>query len=324
MTYRNKLLLKRFLIVFAILVVIVAIALLIGFTYLGRYVVYTEDGAHFSTQVQSSAADLASARPQISGTPQLVYGESIYETPSTFESDVKLMRSDEINGLYLDYGTLKDGSTLNSVEFSENGYNTLMLEMRVAGSEILSTPDVITLIDRAKNQDISLVAKISCLDDSDFALAHGNDALPIEGGALWVCSTGRYWLDPTSDVVQDYLCSMILELVDMGFDEVVLDNFEFPLSTGIYYPSDRTRDDMLVDAYQAIEETIGIRCTLGIYVSDPETGHQAFDCAEHLYIAYENGGSVQTYAENHQDYYMVFLTSSHDTRFNDYGKIYIS
>ena len=41
MTYRNKLLLKRALIVLGIILLVLLIAGLIGFSYLGRYVVYT-------------------------------------------------------------------------------------------------------------------------------------------------------------------------------------------------------------------------------------------------------------------------------------------
>lgn len=321
MTYRNKLLLKRALMILGIVLLVLFIAGLIGFSYLGRYVVYTEDGAHFSfhSQAPSASAPVQAAAPIES--PVLVTGASIQEESVLDETGGAALSASEVRGLLVDYGTLADETAISTVDLSAGNYNTLVLEMRVGGSAILDTPSVRALMTQAQSQNIRLVAMMSCLDDSTYALAHTKEALQISG-ALWMSDSGSYWLDPTNASVQNYLVAMIDQLTSMGFQEVILNNFTFPESSAIVYSSDQTREQLLQDAYKAIESSVSMDCTLGILVKDAEVGHQAFDLAEHLYVYFTDGSGLKSYVENHPDQYMVFLTSSHDTRFDNYGKIY--
>lgn len=321
MTYRKKLFLKRLAVVLGIAAAIIIVALVIGFYYLGRYVVYTEDGAYFSfhqdrhTQVEEGLTILP---PE---DPVLVTGDSILETEGLTDENIIRLSADEVNGLLVDYETLLDGSTLNAIDFTDSDYNLLILEMRSEGSEILNTQPVLTLMQRAKDQEVKLVAMISCLDDQSYALEHTEQALPIAGGPLWVSSSGSYWLDPTNEDVQGYVTNMILSLSNMGFQEVILNNFYFPESSYIDYSSDKSRQELLIEAYENIEEQVGIRCTLGILITDPTSGHQAQDYAEHLYVYYDEGSQLASYVANNPDHYIVFVTASHDTRFDNYGKI---
>ena len=236
MTYRNKLLLKRALIVLGIILLVLLIAGLIGFSYLGRYVVYTEDGAYFSFHSQAPTASQSVQAAAPIESPVLVTGASIQEDSILEDTSVSLP-ANEVSGLLVDYVTLNDPSAVSAVDLSTGQYNTLVMEMRVGGSDILQNDAVQALITRAENQDIRLVALMSCLDDSRYALAHTDQALPISGGALWMSDSGSYWLDPTQPDVQDYLCNMILTLHDMGFQEVILNNFTFPESDSIVYSS---------------------------------------------------------------------------------------
>ena len=324
MTYRNKLRLRRFLKILGIVLLVLFVLGLIGFSYLGRYVVYTEDGAHFSFHSQSpdSTASAPAAAPI--EAPVLITGASVHEESIDEGSSLESISSDEVSGLFIDYGTLSDPAAANTVDLSTGDYNTVVMEMRVGGSEILNSTTVQELIARAKGADIRPIAMISCLDDSSYALEHPKEALQISGGALWMSDSGSYWLDPTQSGVQEYLASMIAELTGMGFDEVILNNFTFPQSSAIVYNSDTSREELLQDAYKSLEKAVGLSCTLGILVKDPETGHQAFDLAEHLYVYYTDGSTLKQYVEDHPDYYMIFFTSSHDTRFDAYGKIYTS
>lgn len=323
MTYRQKLLLKRFLIFLGVLIVVVFLVLLIGFSYLGRFVIYTEEGARFSfNDPDTASSELVSDAP-VAGPeqPVLIIGDSIMEDPTLSDEDTIILEDHEINGLIVDYDTLVDGSTLNAIEFSENNYNTLMLEMRVEGSEILNNEPVLTLIKRAKNANVKLVAMISCLDDSAYAL-ETTKALPIEGGALWVSAEGTYWLDPTDEDIQDYITYMIMTLGEMGFDEVVLNNFYFPESTYIdFYDENYSRGELLLQSYQKIAEAVDSSITLGLFISDNTEGHQAFEAADHLYVYMKNGSYADDYLAKYPDRYIVFITESHDTRFENHGRI---
>ena len=233
MTYRNKLRLRRFLIILGIVLLVLFIAGLIGFSYLGRYVVYTEDGAHFSfhSSTPSAPESVQAAAPVES--PVLVTGSSILEESILEDSDSVALSDTEVSGLLVDYVTLNDPTAVSAVDLSTGAYNTLVLEMRAGGSDIVDTDAVRQLITRAQNAEMQLVAMMSCLDDSTYALAHTNEALAISGGALWLNSAGSYWLDPTQKNVQDYLVSMITKLESMGFQEVILNNYSFPTADSI-------------------------------------------------------------------------------------------
>lgn len=324
MTYRNKLLLKRIAIIVGILIAVVSVVLIIGFSYLGRYVVYTEDGAYFDFNAAEHMEDENDLNILPPDSAVLVMGESIYEPDALVDENIIRLSDDEVNGLLVDYDTLKDGTTLNAIELTENSYNMLVLEMRSGGSEILQTEPVMTLIERAKNQEIKLVAMMTCLNDIPYAEANGKQSLLVSGGDRYLTEGGSYWLDPTQEAVQDYLVTMINTLADMGFQEVILHHFSIPNDTSLtIYSSEKTYDEMLIEAYEAIEEKVGIKCTLSLLITDPTTGHQAFDAAEHLYVYYHDGSQLQEYIDNHPDYYIVFMTTSRDTRFNNFGKIMV-
>lgn len=324
MTYRQKLLLKRFLIFLGVLIVVVFLVLLIGFSYLGRFVIYTEEGARFSfNDPDTTSSELVSDAP-VAGPeqPVLIIGDSIMEDPTLSDEDTIILEDHEINGLIVDYDTLVDGSTLNAIEFSENNYNTLVLEMRSGSSGILNSEPVLTLIQRAKSQDIKLIAFMSCLNDISYAEEHSSQALSVYGGDYWLTSGGSYWLDPTNSAVQDYIIYMINSLSEMGFTEVILNHFYYPDDSAINFSIENlTRDEALVQAYQNIEDSVDNNSTLSLFISDPENGHQAFDYAEHLYVYYSNGSKLDDYLKNHPDRYIVFVTNSHDTRFENHGRI---
>lgn len=322
MTYRQKLLFKRILVILGILVLAVILALILGFSYLGRYVVYTEDGAHFSFHQQEDTSLTAQAPITVPESPVLVTGDSIWEDFALREELEKPLEDYEVNGLMVDYATLSDGTTLNEIDFTETDYNTLVLELRVEGSSILHSDAVDTLMRRAKGQGVKLIAMMSCLDDSEYALAHQSEALPIEGGALWMSSSGNYWLDPSVSAVQSHIIDLIMELIDMGFSEVILNNFYFPESESIVYDTgDQTRGDIAAQAFQNIQEKLDGRCILGLFVPNAQEGHQAFHLAEHLYVFMSSGGSVNQFDQTNEGRYIVYITDSHDTRFENYGKL---
>lgn len=323
MTFRQKLILKRTLIVLAILIALILVALFVGYTYLGRYVVYTEDGAYFSFNATESTVSEYEALTEAPESVVLVTGESIYEADFTGETIEAALDASDVNGIMVDYETLSAGVGLSSIEFSEEGYNTLVLEMRVAGSDILKTGAVTDLIARAKANNMKVIAIMSCLDDSEYALANLSHALPISGGALWIGEGGSYWLDPTNESVQDYLIGMMEELIDMGFDEILLNTFYFPESQSIVYNTgEYTRAELLTQAYDHLAAVVKNRCILGIYISNAaEMTHQAMYNAEHVYAYFASGASLKSYTEANPGVYLVFVTDSHDTRFADYGKI---
>ena len=320
MTYRNKLLLKRLVLILLCLAALIFVILLIGFTYLGRYVVYTEDGAYFSFHAPEQEPEPEQTVAALSSI-ELITGAPISANDVIGEAGISL-QDHEVLGTLLDYNTLKDGRSLNSIELGANGSNTLILEMRIADEDILSSSAVLKLIDRAHTQETWLVAVLSCLPDSQYALEHPVQALKIDGGALWVGSNGAYYLDPGNPDAIAHLTEIIRSLSEMGFDEVILNDFYLPNSDSLSYDYDgRDGSEIMAEAFNTLYDATMDYCKLGLLVKDPFEGHQLFYVADRIYVCYEDGASVKEFADTHPNQYLVFITSSHDTRFDRYGKV---
>jgi hypothetical protein len=321
MTYRNKLLLKRTLIVLGIILVVLFILGCIVFAYLGRYVVYTEDGAYFSFLAESTDDTSENGQKITLSSIDLVTGEPI-SADDVLGVDDHMPEADQVEGVLVDYETLVDGTTLNSIDLTAEANNTLVLEMRKDGSDLLDTESVEHLIARAEAQGTWLVAMISCLSDSNYAAAHEDQAIEVYGGTLWTDDNGNDWLDPAQSDVIDYLAQMVVQLADMGFDEVILADFYLPTDDRIDYDTgDQSRSEIVTAAYEDLLDATIDACKLSLLITDPTQGHQAFDAADRIYVYYQDGGTAKAYIDQHPDQYVVFITDSHDTRFEEFGKI---
>ena len=326
MTYHNKLLLKKCMKLLGIILGIVIILCLLLLLFFSKYLIFSENGVTFSfddsTSLEATHNSQVTAAP---ASPVLITGSSISATSNSSENSDTALSSEDIDGLMLSYSELSDDQTVYGVDLSSSTYNTLLLEMRDSGSEIISTPAVLDLISRAKSNGIHLLALLSCLDDSTYALENPTDALALSGGALWMNSEGNYYLNPSSSAVQEHIISLIGSLYTMGFEEIVLEQFEYPSSESIATDlGENTAEEIVQSAFNTIKDRVKSKCTLGLLITNPDNGHQAYDCADHLYVYFDSGTTIKSYKDNHPDNYIVFLTGSRDTRFDDYGKILTS
>lgn len=321
MTYRNKLRLKRILMVLVILLAALVLLGIILFTYLGRYVVYTEDGAHFAFHETSQNETPTAAPGPAPSQVEVVIGSAL-SAGDVLSGDSVSIPDSEIQGVLVDYNTLADGATLNEIDLSDDSINTLALEMRTQGSDILGTDPVLQLIQRAKSQEVRLIAVISCLDDTEYVHNHRSEGIVVYGDELWTDDNGNAWMDPTQDAVIDYLAGIIQDLSAMGFDEVVLRNFAISDSDRINFSTgDSTLAELVARAYNDLVDATIDTCDLGLLIEDPEAGHQAIDTADRIYVQFSDGSQIKEYAEAHPDHYLVFITESHDTRFDEFGKL---
>ena len=71
------------------------------------------------------------------------------------------------------------------------------------------------------------IARIPALRDYDYGLNHvPNGVHHSSGGYLYMDDDGCYWLHPGSQGTLSYLTQIIMELKGLGFDEVVLTDFQ--------------------------------------------------------------------------------------------------
>lgn len=81
--------------------------------------------------------------------------------------------------------------------------------------------------DLADAGDLYLVARVSCFRDPVLA-RNWVDPLMTKGGNVWYDRVGVPWTSPASQRAADYLSALCLELADMGFNEILLDNAGYP------------------------------------------------------------------------------------------------
>ena len=74
------------------------------------------------------------------------------------------------------------------------------------------------------------VARMSVFCDSYFVRAYPDAALHVENGGFWYDAASMAWLDPSNPQVLVYVTSLCQEYARMGFDEIALDYFSYPVN----------------------------------------------------------------------------------------------
>lgn len=77
--------------------------------------------------------------------------------------------------------------------------------------------------------DLYLTARISCFRDHCVGEKKAC-AIETNPGRRWYDEEGVRWISPASPQVQDYLIGVMSELSQLGFDEILLDNWGYPTS----------------------------------------------------------------------------------------------
>ena len=300
--------------------------------WLERYIVYTRDNdAQLDLTFNANEQVGEVAQPPASGDT----GITIYYN----EGDDAVELSNELtqlDGYYIDASMLTSNieEVWNNLDNLSSG-TAVMIELKGGyGSFYYSSslPDAITsqsvsvdavdeLIRELKSRGFYTIARVSAFRDYNYGLNHVNHGLPVAGKQyLWADQGGCYWLNPTSSTVQEWLASIVNELKNMGFNEVVLADFCFPASDKYTFNGDK--DAALLSAATYLLEKCGSNTfTLSFCVENA-----AFALPEgrsRIYLENINASSVGALAAQatvtDPDVRLVFLSENNDTRYNEYS-----
>ena len=84
--------------------------------------------------------------------------------------------------------------------------------------------------------DTYTIARLSCLLDPIAAKADVEGmGLKNTGGYIFYDGNNLNWLDPSKPAARQYLCGLAKELAEMGFDEILLDNWGYPAEGNLGY-----------------------------------------------------------------------------------------
>ena len=330
--YRTRRMLQRAGIIFAILALLFIIAWFCSVVFLQRYVVYTREGAMLDMSVSANDIIGEVARPPVGSTDISIFYN---------EGDDAINMSNEMlqmDGYFLDIDALKldiagawdlmeplGANTAIMIDL-KGGFGSAYYSSTLPGiltSSEISVASVDELIGYMHEKNFYTIARISALRDYNYGLNHVSAGLMhVNGLGLWPDEGHCYWLDPTKEETISWLTSIIKEIKNMGFDEVVLTDYCFPNTDKIRFNGDK--DAALIDAANKIIAEVGD----DDFVVSFQTSNYEFALPEgrtRVYfenVSATNIGMVSSKAAEgivEPERRLVFIAETNDTRFNAYS-----
>ncbi len=326
--YRTRRNLKRAGLIALVVLLCASLIYFCWFLWLGRYVIYTrQDGALIDKNQDPQVQEGNVAQPPESETVSIYYNEG--------ENAINTSRElTQIIGYYADTAALQDLPTLTQITKNLPTGTPVMLDVKdgkgrfyytstlssdhPSGLDIAGIDDLIQELDK---KGMYLIARVPAFRDYAFGLSNTANGLHVaSGGYLWADDDYCYWLDPTKQGTITHLIDIVTELKELGFDEVVLDNFCFPNTQDMKFSGDKT------EALNTAAKTLLTSCATGNFALSFIQNQEGFALPQgrsRLYltdVAAAQAASVAA-ASGVTDplVNLVFLTDVHDTRFDEYS-----
>ena len=326
-SYRSKARLKKGVKILLAVLAALLLCLILFAVYLGRYVVYTPNGARLDFG-RNTARDVAPETAAQATRPSLGDVEIVFADPGERGEE-----TERVSGVYIDLEMLQDpGAVLEAVQ-ELSAPCTVMIDLKGGNGSFYYTtsidgarqaaidiPTVDTVISYLRGRGFTMVARVRTFQDTNFAENHYNSALRTASGSLWV-GNGFYWLDPASETVTAYLKQIARELAEKGFKEIVFDDFRFPNGNQIVYSSEVSRSELIAGV---ATELLNFFASSNITIS---FGNPATDFTvsgdSRIYISGITGSGVSSTVKGYAGLedpqtQLVFLTGSKDRRFDDW------
>lgn len=328
--YRTRRVLNRLGVAALALVVLFAAVWVCWVIWLQRYVVYTDEGVKLDFSVSShDVSGVLAVPPQADSIISIFYNEGADAVDTTNELT-------QLNGYYITSEMFKenyDGVMLQLERLPagtpimidmKGPYGSFYYESKLADAVISAStdiPSVATMVQKMKSKGFYTIARISAFRDREFGDKHVTSGLyMLSRAGLWMDPGGMFWLDPTNATATSWIASVVVELRDLGFDEVLLDDFCFPNSDQYIFNGDKDA------ALQSAAATLMSACasdnfTLSFRVDSPSFALPEGRCRIYLnnVDAGGIGGAVSKFTGDKPEIQLVFLSETGDTRYDAYS-----
>lgn len=333
MTYRTRRRLRRLGVFFGYLIAISLLVWISWFMWLDRFVVYSGNEARLDFNWISHTEDAVVAEPPEEATVAILYNEG----GDKIDTSTELAH---LTGYYVTTDDLIDGVERVSAAIDQlpeesavmldlkNAYGTFYYSTKTQGSitsdqvDLTTVDKLIQTVTKGKHYSI---ARIPAFRDKHFGLENApyGDVLPhISGGYMWADEGGCYWMNPTSDKTMAYLISIVKELKELGFDEVVFTDFLIPDTEDLLFEGDRPA------ALKQVADSIVSACgsnNFAISFASSDPNFSLPGGRSRLYLTGVDPSKVQSAADAaavaDKQVNLVFLTDTNDTRFNAFSVI---
>lgn len=326
-SFRNRNFLRRIGLFILILILVLTLAAVGVFIYLQRFLVYGKDGVY----LDFSRPPIAEQQPQ--QQPDLTFPNTQIVQPDP-EDLPKEVSTTVLSGYVVPHDVLQQPQVLLDACLAMDAPCTLLFDLKdgvgnffydsaVDGQGEDSRDLLSDILTQLQEEGFHLVARISALRDRTYGLNYPACGLPLSSGVLWMDEGGCYWLDPADDKVQVRLVRICAELFELGFSEVVLNNFYFPDSDQIVYPDKENADSILADTARRIRDALEGQGLVSIYLQedqapmDPGSGRLYFSTDDVLQLQLLQTATSLWMEDPAAQ--LVLLTDSRDTRFDGYS-----
>lgn len=310
--------------------VLAALMIFVWTVWLGRYVVYTRDGATLDFNSSAEMIDgVVAQEPPTQETVSVVYneGEDAIDTGSEMT---------QLNGFFISAFDLTDDlATVQELADSIPNGSSVMIDVRSSygyayySSTVAPTADSVNvtavdaLIASLKARNVYLIARLPAFQNYYYGLNNVSAGLAVDAGYLWMDDEGCYWLDPASSSAQNQLVQTVSELKSLGFREVVFSQFCFPsdMSSIVYNAEDRqavldAAAASLVSTCASSTFTVSFQADVGDLTIPEGRSRQ--------YVANVSAVNASRTAESSgfgedAPIRLVFLSESNDSRYNAYS-----
>ena len=324
--YRTKRILQRIAMALLPVLILAIVAGVCWYIWAQRYVMYTADGqAILDFQLPPLAEGKAPEKPDEpdvtirydSGASELEAVElkqmtGYYVEPADL-ANLDVVKA-QIQALPAGTPVMIDVKSIQGAFY----YSSVVSDTRSSQVDIQKMDELLQWL---KKQNIYAIAKFPALRDYTYGLNHVPDGVPhSSGGYLYQDDDGCYWLNPASQGTLSFLTQIIVELRNLGFDEVVLEDFCFPQNTDKIKINGDRKELLTTAAAELLKVCATNRFALSFVKTEdftPPTGRSRLyitgkDAAQAAQVAASSG--VADPAIN-----LVFLTELHDTRFNEFS-----
>ena len=245
-TYRGRTRLQTFLTVLIVLLLVVLLLAVGAFFFLQRYMVYTDDGqAHLELpffQKEDEPPVPTQNQPLVIVTPEP--GETAEVQPSLDPGKeipaivpVSLFRAAVTEGSAQRLVTNAGGNAaLLNMKANDGtlGYVSALPRAISAGTSS-ADPNLRGQILAITGSELYTIARISCFKDNLTPKTDNSLAIKTNSGYNWQDGDGTRWMNPTVPEVREYVRGVCVELADLGFDEILLDNSAWPTTGHLEY-----------------------------------------------------------------------------------------
>lgn len=335
LTYRTKRRLYRAGLIGAIVLLVV---ILVGFCWviwLERYVVYTRDGATLNFDLVDTPSAGHLAMPPSAGETVPIYVNEGLDAID-LNRDLSQMRGYYIDGEMLqnDVAAVRemvaklpsDTAVMLDVKSIWGQFNYTSKVSNVTISNRVDVIQVDKLITDITSRNLYTIAVVPAFRDRYFFLinnANTSMGLAIKGkGYLWQDDENCYWFDPSDNDTLSWLGSIVTELKDLGFDEVVLSEFRIPETDRIIFKDDRN------EAIKKAAQTLVTSCATDNFAVSFLVADSNFPMPEgrsRLYVENVGPKNVGAVAARlnfpNPQAQLVFMSTTNDTRYDEYSVI---